>query len=136
MEYETEDNRKTIKIRHDGSIMLANGKSKKETHWKNKAMLWSELVRKLSITTRTPETYAEYKKMSKAERDGIKEVGGFVGGSIKDGRRKAENIANRTLLTLDLDFAKGSIWDSIEVLFDFSCVMYSTIYVYMLEIGT
>lgn len=114
------------KIKYDGSITIATGKSKKETHWKNKNLLYSVLVEKLSHTTRTPEAYAEYKKMSKSERDRIKDVGGFVGGSLKNGRRKAENVANRTILTLDLDYVNGDIWSSIELLWDFGCLMYST----------
>lgn len=121
--YKTEDK---PKIKYDGSIAIATGKSRKETHWKNKNILWSELVDKLSNTTRTPETYAEYKKMAKTEKDRIKDVGGFVGGGLKNGRRKAENVQNRTLLTLDLDYVKGDIWSSIELLWDFSVAMYST----------
>ncbi|WP_443660130.1 VapE domain-containing protein [Clostridium algidicarnis] len=117
---------KIKKIKHDGQVALATGKSKKELHWKNKNMLWSDLVEKLSQTTRTPETYAEYKKMTKTEKDRIKDVGGFVGGTLKGGRRKAENVANRTMLTLDLDYVVGGIWSSIELLWDFSVAMYST----------
>ncbi len=115
-----------IKIKYDGSIALATGKSKKETHWKNKNISWSDLVRKLSHTTRTPETVAEYKKMAKVDRDRIKDVGGFVGGTLKNGRRLKANVANRTLLTLDLDYVEGDIWSSIELLYDFNVVMYST----------
>lgn len=114
------------RIEYDGQISIATGKIKKETHWKNKTLLWSELVDKLSNTTRTPETVAEYKAMPKADKDRIKDVGGFVGGSLKNGRRKAENVANRTLLTLDLDYVQGDIWSSIELLYDFSVAMYST----------
>ncbi|AKA68527.1 virulence-associated E family protein [Clostridium scatologenes] len=125
MEYKAE-NKRPVKIKYDGSITLATGKSRHEKHWKNKNMLYSELVEKLSNTTRTPETYVEYKKMPKSERDRIKDVGGFVGGSLKNGRRKAENVANRTLLTLDLDYVNGDIWSSIELLWDFGCLMYST----------
>lgn len=121
--YKTEDK---PKIKYDGSIAIATGKSRKETHWKNKNILWSALVEKLSHTTRTPEAYAEYKKMPKTEKDRIKDVGGFVGGGLKNGRRKAENVQNRTLLTLDLDYVNGDIWTSIELLWDFALVMYST----------
>ncbi|QAA31231.1 virulence-associated E family protein [Clostridium manihotivorum] len=123
---ELKENKPNLKIKYDGSITIATGKSKKETHWKNKNMLYSDLVEKLRSTTRTPETYSEYKKMPKTERDRIKDVGGFVGGSLKNGRRKAENVANRTLLTLDLDYVNGDVWSSIELLFDFSCITYST----------
>lgn len=119
--YKTEE-----KIKHDGTISIATGASSKTKTWKNKTMQWSELVEKLSHTTRTPETVAEYKKLSKAEKGKIKDVGGFVGGCLKNGRRLKGNVQNRTLLTLDLDYIQGDIWSSIELLYDFSVVMYST----------
>lgn len=125
MEVKTKDI-KILDIKNDGQLSLATGKSKKETHWKNKNMQWSELVQKLSNTTRTHETSTEYKKLLKTEKDNIKDVGGFVGGSLKNGRRKAENVANRTMLTLDLDYVQGDVWASIELLYDFSVAMYST----------
>ena len=115
-----------LKIKYDGSIALATGKSKKEIHWKNKNISWSDLVKKLSHTTRTPETVADYKKMAKVDKDRVKDVGGFVGGTLKNGRRLKANVANRTLLTLDLDYVEGDIWSSIELLYDFNVVMYST----------
>ena len=60
----------------------------KETSWKNRSILWSQLVEKLSNTTRTPETAIEYRKMAKTDRDEIKDVGGYVGGALKNGREK------------------------------------------------
>lgn len=114
------------KIKYDGSIAIATGSNKKTKTWKNKTIQWSELVEKLSTTTRTPETVAEYKKLPKTEKDRIKDVGGFVGGCLKNGRRLKANVQNRTLLTLDLDYVQGDIWSSIELLYDFSVVMYST----------
>jgi len=124
-----EKSKQIKKIKYDNSIAVATGKSRKETNWKNKTMQWSQLVEKLSNTTRTPETAAEYRKMSKTDRDEIKDVGGFVGGSLKSGRRKAENVANRSLITLDLDTVKTStkdIWDSITMIDDYSILLYST----------
>lgn len=115
-----------INVRHDGQLMLAIGKNKLETHWKNKSILWSELVNRLSKTLRTQETYTEYRKMSKTEKDRVKDVGGFVGGSLKNGRRKAENIANRSIITLDIDYANKDIWEDITLLNDYACLMYST----------
>lgn len=120
------ENKVNIKLKYDGQIALATGANKTAKHWKNKSIQWSALVDKLSNTTRTPETYAEFKKMSKTDRDKVKDVGGFVGGGLKDGRRKAENVQNRTLLTLDIDYADGDVWSSIEIIWDFACVMYST----------
>lgn len=118
-----------LRIKHDKEIAISTGKSRKEISWKNRTILWSQLVEKLSNTTRTPETALEYKKMAKTDRDRIKDVGGYVGGSLKNGRRKAENVANRSLLTLDMDNVTtpaATIWDTITMLDDYALVMYST----------
>ena len=116
------------KVEHDGNIMIALGGSRKEIHWRNKNFLWSEFVKKLSIPTRTPETFAEYKSFPKAKRDEVKDVGGFVGGTLKGGRRRATSVAWRSIVTLDLDSVPSGkdIWPSIEMLMDCAAVMYST----------
>jgi putative DNA primase/helicase len=92
-----------IKLTHEGTVTLAQRGSRKELKWKNSTAAWSQLVNRLSRTHRTLESYREYKAMSKKERDNIKDIGGFVGGSLKDGRRKAENVISRTLVSLDLE---------------------------------
>src|SRR5690554_1668437 len=117
---------KTPKIKYDGSITIAEGQSRHETTWKNKEMLWSGLIEKLARTTRTREAHEAYKKMTKAQRDQIKDVGGFVGGALKSGRRKTESISWRSLLTLDADFIKGDLWAAVEVMLGCACVAYST----------
>jgi predicted P-loop ATPase len=120
-------NPKEIKsLKYDGLLTIATGRSRKELNWKNREMLWSELVKKLSKTTRTPETYEEYKKLSKAKRDEIKDVGGFVGGTLKSGRRKADAVVWRQLVTLDADYVKGDLWAGVETMFGHGCAMYST----------
>ena len=117
---------KEPKLKHDGVLTIATGRSRKEMNWKNREMLWSELVDKLSSTTRTYETYEEYKKLSKSKKDEIKDVGGFVGGTLKEGRRKADNVVWRQIVTLDADFVKGDLWAGVETMFGYGCVMYST----------
>src|SRR5690625_1519556 len=89
-------------------------------------MLWSDLAKRLSNTTRTAETYEEYRKSSKSQQDDTKDVGGFVGGTLKGGRRKTEAVVWRQLITLDADFIKGDFWTSVEMMFDFACAIYST----------
>ncbi len=116
----------SLHIKHDGTITIATGRSRKDTTWKNREMLWSELLQKLSQTTRTRETLAEYKKMPKSQQDNIKDVGGFVGGTLKGGRRKADAVVWRQVLTLDADYVQGDLWASIELFFDFACAVYST----------
>ncbi|WP_331488015.1 hypothetical protein [Caminicella sporogenes] len=89
-------------------------------------MLWSNLVKRLSSTIRTSETYEEYKKLSKAKRDEIKDVGGFVGGTLKGGRRKADAVVWRQIVTLDADYVKGDLWAGVETILGYGAVMYST----------
>lgn len=113
-------------MKNDGTITIAVGRNRKETKWKNKGIKWSEFLDRVSKTTRTPETYEEYKKLSKSEQDNIKDVGGFVGGALKNGRRKSDSVLNRSLLTLDTDYGQEGLWDTIEMLFDFGCCIYTT----------
>jgi putative DNA primase/helicase len=113
-------------LQHDGKIMVAVGKSRKETKWKNKELAWSEMLSKLSSTLRTQETLNEYKRMPRTEQAERKDVGGFVGGMLKEGRRKPGNVAWRSLITLDADFATPEFWPTIEMLFDNAMALYST----------
>jgi len=113
-------------LQHDGSIRIAVGKSRKDKQWKSREMTWSEFVHHLSQTTRTRETYEEYVKMAKSQQDQVKDVGGFVGGTLKNGRRKADSVVWRHVVTLDADHIKGDLWSSVEMLLDFASLVYST----------
>lgn len=115
-------------IRYDGSVTIAVGESRRSTQWKNKEVLWSQLVERLSIPTKTPETVDEYRGFAKSKRDEIKDVGGFVGGSLKGGRRKAEAIMQRRLLTLDLDDVPRNAdpWGTVVLVLGCAAVLYST----------
>ena len=115
-------------IQYDGSVTIAVGPSRKSVQWQNKELLWSDLVKRLAIPERTQETQTEYEHMKKQMRDEIKDVGGFVGGTLKGGRRKAEAIRQRRLLTLDLDSVKPTDdpWTIVSVVLGCAAVMYST----------
>lgn len=115
-------------ITHDGSFDIALGKSRKETSWKNKQMLWSELLARLCVTHRTAETHAEYLSFKRDRQDEIKDVGGFVGGYVHGGRRKSSSIMHRQLITLDIDFAESctAFWDAFTMLYGNAACMYST----------
>lgn len=115
-----------IAIKHNGQINIATGRSRKETQWKNQEMLWSNFLQKLATTTRTRETFAQYKQMTKDQQAAIKDVGGYVGGLLKGGRRKAGQVGWRSLLTLDADYAPEGLWETIEILFGNAAVIYST----------
>ena len=107
-------------------MRIAVGNSRMDKKWKNKEMSWEDFKQKCSQTIRTTETVSEYRKMSKPAQDNAKDVGGFVGGALKQGKRKNGYVEGRSLLTLDLDHAVPGVWDAVTMLFDFKCLMYST----------
>lgn len=88
------------------SLSIAYGNSRKAAKWSNKYITFDDLCKKLETTIRTTESVEEYKKMTRQARDGIKDKGGFVGGSLRDNLRKVENVVSRSMLTLDIDKAE------------------------------
>lgn len=115
-----------MNIKHDGVFDIAIGRSRKETSWKNKEMSWSDFVTRVIQTHRTAETHAEYMRATKSRQDEIKDVGGFVGGYIHGGRRKAGSVMHRQLITLDIDFGTSAFWDDFELMYGNAAVLYST----------
>jgi predicted P-loop ATPase len=113
-------------VSYDGTIAIARGTSRKETKWKNGTIAWSALLGRLAQTTRTPESQAEYFALDKARQDEIKDVGGFVGGTLAGGRRKADSVSFRQLVTLDADFAKPGLVNEVFMLADYAVAVYST----------
>ena len=113
-------------IKYDGDINLSTGTSRLDKKWHNETVRWSAFLKRLSTPTITQEHYAEYMKMSKGKRDSIKDVGGYVGGFLKQGRRKATAVQTRSLVTLDADFASSTMWDDLELLFENAIAVYST----------
>ena len=107
-------------------MRISIGKSRKDTHWKVADWSWDKLCKKLSETIRTPETVNDYLNMSKDERSDRKDVGGFVGGTIDEGRRTKNNVSSRSLVTLDADFATPDSWDDATMLLDYAMCCYST----------
>lgn len=107
-------------------IRLSTGNSRMEKKWNLAEMELSDFRERISTTHRTSETVEQYRKMSKAQQDSIKDVGGFVLGTLKGGRRKKDTVLTRSGLTLDMDYGTPDIMDEIEMFFDFHCMIYST----------
>lgn len=93
---------------------------------KNIDISWSQFLYKVNKPIRTKETVSEYKRMPKVNQDNIKDVGGFVAGSLREGKRKNGYVEYRSMITLDMDYAYSGIWDEISMFFDFTCCIYST----------
>ncbi len=115
-----------IELKHDATIKIATGRSRKETSWKNREQSWSQLVNKLSKTHRTAESLTEYASSKKDRQDEIKDVGGFVGGYLIGGKRNKSSVLSRSILTLDADSGKLTIWDDYEMMYDSAACVYST----------
>ena len=86
-------------------LPIAYGNSCYAKTWLNKTIRFDALCDRLSATIRTSETAEEYPKLAKADRDRAKDKGGFVGGQLRDNRRKRENVDCRSMLTEDVDHA-------------------------------
>ncbi len=87
----------------DKLIRIAVANSRKSAKWNTQELLWSAMVQKLSSPVRMSETFAEYKALTKSKQDDLKDVGGFVGGELKDSIRRNGYSLNRHLITLDAD---------------------------------
>lgn len=107
-------------------MKIAYGNSRMDKRWKNTDISWEDFCSRVKTTQRTTETVEEYRKMRKGGQDSIKDVGGFVGGHLKDGRRKKGNVLSRSMLTLDMDYGTSTIWEEISTFFPYQCCIYST----------
>ena len=88
---------------YDRKIHITVGASRKATDWQPQELRVSELWEKLKIPSRGTETQAEYLSLPKSRQDALKDVGGFVAGTIAGRRRKASAVTGRDVVTLDLD---------------------------------
>lgn len=115
-----------IKLKNDISLTIATGLSASSKVWKNTKLQWSELLQKLSSPTVTNETYKQFIHASKEEQSKIKDVGGFVGGFLTNGRRGKSNVLYRQLICLDIDFSHENFWWDFTMLYDCAAVIHST----------
>ncbi|WP_270506472.1 virulence-associated E family protein [Paraclostridium sordellii] len=114
-------------MKHDKLINIAIGRSRKEINYVNKSISYLDFINNyLKDTKYTKENYKEYINFSKDIQDNIKDVGGFVGGFLKDGKRRKDTVINRSLVTLDADFAYENMIEDIEKNCDFAMCIYTT----------
>lgn len=115
-----------INLNTDIPLNIAVGLNASSKVWKNTKTSWSELVNRLSVPTVTNETYEQYMSASKADQSKIKDVGGFVGGYLKNGRRDKASIINRQVVALDVDFSNENLWWDFTLLYDCAACIHST----------
>lgn len=107
-------------------MKIAYGNSRMEKKWKNNEISWEDFCKRVSTTQTTTETVDEYRKMSKPQQDSIKDVGGFVAGHLKAGRRKNGTVLCRSMLTLDMDHGSADILDELDMFNSHKMCIYST----------
>ena len=88
---------------YDRTITITVGASRKAVYWQAQTLTLSQMWEKLRVPARSTETMDAYFKMTKAQQDTLKDIGGFVAGVLEGTRRKADAVRGRDLLTLDLD---------------------------------
>lgn len=113
-------------MKFDGMLDVAVGMSAKSVKWKNKKYSWAEFVQRLRECQKTGETYKEFIAASKEDQGKIKDIGGYVGGYLRQSRRKTENLVHRQLLTLDIDYGHSDFWGDFTLYFDNAAVLHST----------
>ena len=107
-------------------LYVSTGNSRMDKKWNGSEWEFDDFKNRVSTTIRTAETVAQYKKLPKAKQDDIKDVGGFVLGKLKGGRRKKDCVVSRSAVTLDMDYGTEGILDEIEMFHDMRMISYST----------
>jgi hypothetical protein len=113
-------------MRYDGELDIAIGLSRMSKAWKNTKMQWSEMVERLTTERQTAETLAQFLSAPKEEQDRIKDVGGYVGGYLRNGRRSPDAVMFRQVVTLDLDFATLDFWFDFTMFYECAAVLHAT----------
>lgn len=113
-------------MKYDDTIDLAIGISAGSRIWRNKKYKWSKLLKELSEAQNTNKTLNEFLALSKGDQLKIKDVGGYVGGYLNNGRRGFNNIRHRQLITLDIDFANPDFWEDFCLQFNNAACLHST----------
>jgi putative DNA primase/helicase len=110
----------------DTKIAIATGLTRRSKTWKNKDIFWSDLVKRLSQSIEKPSTLKEFMQAPKADQDDIKDVGGYVGGYLRGGKRNPENVVHRQLVTLDVDFATTDFFSDFQLLYNNAAFIHAT----------
>jgi predicted P-loop ATPase len=105
---------------------IATAQSRKSTIWKNQQYTLDQLHKAITKTFPTSETHDEFMDMTQKEQVEIKDVGGFVGGHLWEGRRRAGYCQKRSMITLDADYAKPELDFIMEHFYNCRAWLYST----------
>lgn len=116
-------------MQNNRKLQISTAGSRKATQWPKSNIMWSEFVERFKNPVRSTETLEEYLSYPKSKQDDLKDVGGFVGGTLTGDCRKACYVEGRDLITLDLDtIPAGQTEDILKRVSGLGCaaVIYST----------
>lgn len=105
---------------------ISFGKHCADTNWKPEYLTWEEFVDRLRQVRRTGETMEQYDKMRGNCRSKVKDGPAFIGGLVRGGRRKKENVDSRSLITLDADYADEGFRFAVELVLGGAAYVIST----------
>ena len=114
---------------NDKKLIISVGQSRTSKQWIQTELMWSEFIERLRTPQRTTETVEQYHQLPKSAQAKLKDIGGFVGGSLINLQRKAINVTGRDLITLDLDAIEPGQTDNVVRTVDslgMAYVVYST----------
>ena len=114
-----------ISLKNNITLDIATASTRRAAKWLNKRATWQDIVNTLSETERTPETLKQYFSYTKDRQDDIKDVGGFVGGYLREGRRKKGYVDYRQIVCLDVDFGTLDLWIDFGLM-EYAGCMYTT----------
>lgn len=112
-------------MKYDIELDIATADTCRAAKWRNTRTTWADLVATLRETARTRETIKQYFSYTKDKQGQIKDVGGFVGGYLREGRRLKGHVEYRQLVALDVDYGGLDAWDAFTLL-DYAGLMYTT----------
>lgn len=107
-------------------LSFSFGSSCSAATWRPGLMTIEELWDRLKTPIRTTETTAQYHRMTRTEKDVIKDKGGFVAGTLKGTRRRKNEVLSRSMITLDCDKLNPAFFDEYEFLNRYLSIVYTT----------
>lgn len=115
----------------NNELTISIGDSRKCTRWQPLTLTRQEFFTRLETAMQAnvgTETHAEYMAMTKDQQADLKDVGGFVGGTLREGGRKKGCCTGRDLITLDLDNCEAGSTDKwVDAALALGeCIVYST----------
>lgn len=107
-------------------LSLCFGSNRNSLTWRPGKMTFDKLYEKVKTPLRTLETAAQYHKMTKSEKQEIKDKGGFMAGTLKGTRRKKDEVVSRSMITLDCDSLEPSFFEEYENGHVYESILYTT----------